>query len=116
LQAPTACAKSPALAPPLADAGALIHPASRDLPCLADLGYRPRLLFDTELAGRLLGYPRVGLGTLVESVLGLALEKSHSAADWSTRPLPEEWLRYAALDVEVLVELRDALAQQLAEQ
>ena len=47
---------------------------------------------------------------------GLALEKTHSAADWSTRPLPAEWLRYAALDVEVLVELRDALAAQLAEQ
>ena len=28
------------------------------------------------------------------------------AVDWSTRPLPEPWLEYAALDVEVLVELR----------
>ena len=91
----------------------MLHAASQDLPCLAEIGYRPRRLFDTELAGRLLGYPRVGLGTLVEEVLGLALEKSHSAADWSTRPLPSEWLLYAALDVEVLVELRDALAQQL---
>ena len=113
---PVACPDLSGLGAALADAEVVIHAASQDLPCLADLGYRPRLLFDTELAGRLLGYPRVGLGTLVESVLGLALEKSHSAADWSTRPLPEEWLRYAALDVEVLVELRDALAQQLAEQ
>jgi ribonuclease D len=100
----------------LASAEVVIHAASQDLPCLADLGYRPRQLFDTELAGRLLGYPRVALGTLVETQLGLILEKSHSAADWSTRPLPVEWLRYAALDVEVLVELRDALAEQLAEQ
>jgi ribonuclease D len=113
---PVACPDLSGIDAALADAEVVIHAASQDLPCLADLGYRPRLLFDTELAGRLLGYPRVGLGTLVESVLGLALEKSHSAADWSTRPLPEEWLRYAALDVEVLVELRDALAQQLAEQ
>ena len=60
--------------------------------------------------------PRVGLGAIVEEVLGLTLEKGHSAADWSTRPLPEPWLRYAALDVEVLVELRDALAAQLDEQ
>ena len=107
---PVACPDLSGINDALADAEAVIHAASQDLPCLADLGYRPRLLFDTELAGRLLGYPRVGLGTLVESVLGLTLEKSHSAADWSTRPLPEEWLRYAALDVEVLVELRDALA------
>jgi ribonuclease D len=113
---PVACPDLSGINDALADAEAVIHAASQDLPCLADLGYRPRLLFDTELAGRLLGYPRVGLGTLVESVLGLTLEKSHSAADWSTRPLPEEWLRYAALDVEVLVELRDALAEQLAGQ
>jgi ribonuclease D len=113
---PVACPDLSELGAVLADAEAVIHAASQDLPCLADLGYRPRLLFDTELAGRLLGYPRVGLGTLVETVLGLSLEKSHSAADWSTRPLPEEWLRYAALDVEVLVELRDALAGQLADQ
>src|SRR5487761_1309994 len=84
--------------------------------CLAELGYRPRALFDTELAGRLLGFPRVGLAALVEEVLALRLAKGHGAEDWSTRPLPDEWLRYAALDVEVLVELRDALAGQLAEQ
>jgi ribonuclease D len=95
---------------------AVLHAASQDLACLAELGYRPRRLFDTEVAGRLLGCPRVGLAALVESLLGLGLEKSHSAADWSTRPLPEEWLRYAALDVEVLVELRDVLEQQLIEQ
>jgi ribonuclease D len=113
---PVACPDLSGINEALADAEAVIHAASQDLPCLSDLGYRPRMLFDTELAGRLLGYPRVGLGTLVESVLGLTLEKSHSAADWSTRPLPEEWLRYAALDVEVLVELRDALARELTEQ
>jgi ribonuclease D len=112
---PVACPDLSGVDAALADAEVVIHAASQDLPCLADLGYRPRRLFDTELAGRLLGYPRVALGTLVEALLGLALEKSHSAADWSTRPLPEEWLRYAALDVEVLVELRDALAAQLAE-
>jgi ribonuclease D len=113
---PVACPDLSGINEALAGVEAVIHAASQDLPCLSDLGYRPGVLFDTELAGRLLGYPRVGLGTLVEAVLGLSLEKSHSAADWSTRPLPEEWLRYAALDVEVLVELRDALAAQLAEQ
>jgi ribonuclease D len=100
----------------LATVEAVLHAAGQDLPCLAELGFRPLQLFDTELAGRLLGYPRVGLGTLVSEVLGLTLEKSHSAADWSTRPLPPEWLKYAALDVEVLIELRDALAGQLADE
>ncbi|GIH76652.1 HRDC domain-containing protein [Planobispora longispora] len=99
----------------LAGAEVVLHAASQDLPCLAELGFHPRELFDTELAGRLLGYERVGLGMMVENVLGFRLEKGHSAADWSTRPLPEDWLRYAALDVEVLVELRNALHKELAD-
>lgn len=93
----------------------VLHAASQDLPCLSDLSMKPARLFDTELAGRLLGLPRVGLSALIESQLGYRLEKAHSAADWSTRPLPEDWLRYAVLDVELLIELRDVLAQQLTD-
>jgi ribonuclease D len=99
----------------LADAEWILHAANQDLPCLAELGLHPATLFDTELAGRLLGVERVALGTMVEQHLGLRLEKGHSAADWSTRPLPRDWLVYAALDVELLVELRDVLAGLLAE-
>jgi ribonuclease D len=94
----------------------VLHAANQDLPCLAEIGLVPRQIFDTELAARLAGLPRVGLGAVVESLLGFSLQKGHSAADWSTRPLPEEWLVYAALDVEVLVDLRDALAAILEEQ
>lgn len=93
----------------------ILHAATQDLPCLTALGLRPVSLFDTELAGRLLGYPRVGLATLVQTITGHRMRKEHSAADWSTRPLPEAWLEYAALDVEVLIELRNALGQQLEE-
>ncbi len=93
----------------------ILHAATQDLPCLGELGLHPDALFDTELAGRIAGLPRVGLGPVVESLLGLRLAKEHSAADWSTRPLPEPWLRYAALDVEVLDELRIALAELLEE-
>ncbi|MGH3257864.1 MAG: HRDC domain-containing protein [Streptosporangiaceae bacterium] len=113
---PIACPELSGLDAALDGAEAVLHAASQDLPCLAELGFRPRQLFDTELAGRLLGYPRVALGTLVEEVLGFHLEKGHSAADWSVRPLRTELLRYAALDVEVLIELRDALAGELAAQ
>jgi ribonuclease D len=100
----------------LADTEWVLHAASQDLPCLAELLLRPRRLFDTELAARLAGFERVGLAALTEKLLGYTLEKHHSAADWSTRPLPTAWLTYAALDVELLVELRDALAAELAEQ
>lgn len=110
---PTPVADLDALDRAIGDAEWILHAATQDLPCLRDLGLRPVRLFDTELAGRLLGYPRVGLATLVEELLGMSLAKEHSAADWSIRPLPEPWLVYAALDVEVLIELRDALAEQL---
>jgi ribonuclease D len=113
---PIACPELSGIDGALKDAEAVLHAASQDLPCLAEVGFRPRQLFDTELAGRLLGYPRVALGTLVEEVLGYHLEKGYSAADWSARPLRPELLRYAALDVEVLIELRDALAAELEAQ
>ncbi|MEU5100069.1 ribonuclease D [Streptomyces sp. NPDC020996] len=113
---PVACPDLSGLGEALADAEWVLHAASQDLPCLREIGMVPARLFDTELAGRLAGFPRVGLGAMVEGVLGFVLEKGHSAVDWSTRPLPEPWLRYAALDVELLVDLRDALEKELERQ
>ena len=91
----------------------ILHAATQDLACLAEVGLVPTKLFDTELGSRLAGLPRVGLGTVVAELLGLHLAKEHSAADWSTRPIPQEWIVYAALDVELLPDLRDALASVL---
>ena len=88
----------------LAESEWVLHAASQDLACLAELGLKPRRLFDTELAA------------LTEQLLGYTLEKHHSAADWSTRPLPDSWLTYAALDVELLTDLRDHLAAELERQ
>ncbi|MBD0838323.1 ribonuclease D [Streptomyces sp. TRM68416] len=113
---PVACSDLSGLGEALSDAEWVLHAATQDLPCLREIGMVPTQLFDTELAGRLAGFPRVGLGAMVESVLGFVLEKGHSAVDWSTRPLPEPWLRYAALDVELLVDLRDALEKELDRQ
>ena len=94
----------------------ILHAADQDLPCLAEVGMRPPALYDTELAGRLAGFDRVNLAAEAQRLLGVGLAKGHGAADWSRRPLPAAWLNYAALDVEVLIELRDAIAGVLAEQ
>jgi len=94
----------------------VLHAADQDLPCLAEIGIQPPKLYDTELAGRLAGYDRVNLAAMVQRLLGLQLMKGHGAADWSKRPLPPEWLNYAALDVEVLLELRDAIDNILRDQ
>ena len=113
---PIGCPDLSELSAVLQDDEWVLHAASQDLACLAEIGMVPPRVFDTELAGRLAGFERVGLGAMVEKVLGLRLEKGHSAADWSTRPLPEAWLVYAALDVEVLLELRDELEAELRAQ
>ena len=94
----------------------VLHAADQDLPGLAELGLHPAALYDTELAGRLAGFERVGLAAIVERILGFELRKGHGAADWSRRPLPHDWLNYAALDVEVLLALREAMATELASQ
>lgn len=93
----------------------VVHAAVSDLPCLSDLGLHPTSLVDTEIAGRLLGLPKVNLAAMTEELLGVTLAKGHGREDWSLRPLPPEWLDYAALDVELLVELSDALSAALAE-
>jgi ribonuclease D len=111
---PTAFDDLVSLSDALNDAPWILHAASQDLPCMREVGLVPQRIFDTELAARLLGRERVGLGPLVESELGLHLAKGHGAADWSRRPLPDDWLRYAALDVEVLVDLHDVLVADLA--
>lgn len=100
----------------LADDEWVLHAADQDLPCLVEVGMRPPALYDTELAGRLAGFDRVNLAAEVQRLLGLGLVKGHGAADWSKRPLPAAWLNYAALDVEVLLDLREAIAAVLAEQ
>lgn len=91
----------------------IIHASTQDLPCLRELGISPAILFDTELGGRIAGCERVGLGPLCESLLDIQLAKEHSAVDWSIRPLKEDWMNYAALDVDVLVDLRDAVEKLL---
>lgn len=93
----------------------IIHASTQDLPCLTELGLYPKILFDTELGARIAGSPRVGLGPLAESLLNISLAKEHSAVDWSKRPLNPEWLTYAALDVDVLVDLRDKVHELLVE-
>jgi ribonuclease D len=101
------------LAALMADEEWILHAASQDLACLREVGLDPSRIFDTELGARLAGLPRVGLGPVVEQLLGIHLAKEHSAADWSTRPLPQAWLVYAALDVELLPELRDKIGEIL---
>ena len=93
----------------------ILHAATQDLPCLREAGFVPTSVYDTELAAKLLGRERVGLGSLLEHELEVVIAKEHSAVDWSTRPIPEEWRAYAALDVEFLPQLHQRLHDELVE-
>ncbi|WP_156231052.1 HRDC domain-containing protein [Corynebacterium occultum] len=94
----------------------IIHAAPSDLPCLAWLGLYPGRIFDTELAGRMAGLEHVNLAAMIELLLDQSLTKGHGAEDWSQRPLPDGWLNYAALDVELLLELAEAMTELLDSQ
>lgn len=91
----------------------ILHAATQDLPCLAELGLFPTRIFDTEVAAKLLGLEKVGLGSLATALLDLELAKEHSASDWSVRPISKEMLVYAALDVDILFDLHRSLTDRL---
>jgi len=93
----------------------VFHAARQDLELFfAMCGRVPAPIYDTQVAGGVLGYPdQSGYGSLVEDVLGVRLEKGHARTDWTRRPLSAEQLRYARDDVRYLLPLRAELEQRL---
>lgn len=93
----------------------VMHAARQDLEIFYNLrGSLPANIFDTQLAAPLLGHPeQMGYAKLVEQMLNINLEKAHSRADWTRRPLPEAQLHYAADDVIYLAQLYPKLRGQL---
>ncbi|MDQ7074763.1 MAG: ribonuclease D [Gammaproteobacteria bacterium] len=93
----------------------IFHAGSQDLEILFQLNGRlPSPLFDTQIAAPLLGHnEQIGYANLVNEVLGVQLEKAHSRADWTRRPLPEAQINYAADDVIYLGQIYKKLQQQL---
>lgn len=91
----------------------IFHAADQDIPSLRGAHLFPPEIFDTEVSAQLLGYERIGLAAVCEQTLGVTLDKEHQASDWSNRPLPRAWLRYAALDVELLTDLYRELGKKL---
>jgi ribonuclease D len=93
----------------------ILHGADYDLRMLyQQYGFRPHSVFDTMIAGQLLGRKSFGLAALVQEHFGVVLEKGNQKADWSQRPLPEDMLAYAAQDTFFLPELSASLKAELA--
>jgi ribonuclease D len=83
----------------------VLHSGRQDIEVVYQTaGRMPRAIFDTQIAAGLLGHPpQMGYANLVKALFGVDIEKSHTRADWSQRPLPTAYLQYAAEDVEYLL-------------
>ncbi len=92
----------------------VFHAAEYDLICLKrDFDFDVRNIFDTMAAARVCGIERIGLGNMLEDLLGVRHSKKHQKYDWARRPLPESVRRYAQVDTHYLLPLRAALLEQL---
>jgi ribonuclease D len=92
----------------------IFHAAEYDLYVLKrDCGFRFANLFDTMISAQLLGYPSIGLSALAERHFGVRLPKDEQRSDWSTRPLRDSQLTYAAADVAHLIPLAERLEAEL---
>ena len=91
----------------------IFHAGQYDLANLRALQMPIRTIFDSEISGRLLGFDKVNLASMVERCCGYHLEKRYSAVNWSVRPLKKSWLDYASLDVDFLIDMRSELLTQL---
>ncbi|MBI2377913.1 MAG: HRDC domain-containing protein [Deltaproteobacteria bacterium] len=72
-------------------------------------------LFDTMIAARLLGRAQLGLKALLESELGVHIDKGEQRSDWAERPLSATQIEYARRDTMYLLELADRLEAALRE-
>lgn len=92
----------------------VFHAAEYDVMTMKrDFGFVFVNLFDTMLAARILGYKAFGLSNLLETHMGVQVDKSHQRDDWGKRPLSSSSLRYAQADTHYLPALRDVLCAEL---
>jgi ribonuclease D len=95
----------------------VLHSCHQDLEIIFQLtGHVPGPIFDTQIAAPLLGYQdNPGYAMLVSSLLNVNLNKAHTRADWSKRPLSQDEIQYAADDVIYLCQIYQIMRQKLAE-
>ncbi len=94
----------------------ILHAGDNDIRILKrDYGFAFRNIFDTHRAASLLGCRQLSLGKLLETYLGVTLEKKLQRSRWDLRPLAEEQLDYAALDTAHLSDLAQRLDRELRE-
>ena len=93
----------------------VMHSCRQDMEIFYHLaGQAPAPVFDTQVAAPLLGHAdQIGYANLVKAIAGVTLDKLHTRADWSVRPLTQAQIRYAADDVIYLVDIYRKIVAQL---
>jgi ribonuclease D len=96
----------------------VLHSVSQDMEVfLHSFDCLPSPVYDTQIAASLTGLgEQVSYANLVNEMLGVQLDKSHTRTDWTRRPLDDAQIRYAADDVRYLAELYPKQRQRLEEQ
>ena len=91
-----------------------MHGADYDM-CLLKraFGILPTMIWDTQIAARLLGHEQFGLAALVEYFYGIKLSKKNQKANWSIRPIPQAMQAYAQGDVAYMLDMADRMVTQL---
>ena len=97
-----------------ADTLSVMHACEQDLDVMAKFcGGIPARLFDTQIAAGFLGHGTPSLENLLYDELKLRIPKGDRLTDWTIRPLTDAQQRYAAADVDHLLELHSRLTRQL---
>jgi ribonuclease D len=93
----------------------VIHASQQDQECLwMNFNTFIQPVFDTSVAASLCGYgDMVGLGHLAYVLLNVHLMKGQARTNWSSRPLSESLLNYAASDVQHLIPIAKLLLEKL---
>jgi len=93
----------------------VFHSSSQDLEILYQkFAAVPAPVFDTQLAAAVLGYNhQISYADLVQQITGVQLEKKHTRANWTRRPLSRDELDYAMDDVRYLLAVYQDLNTRL---
>jgi ribonuclease D len=93
----------------------VLHSGSEDLEVLLhSVSALPNPLVDTQIACAMLGQPlQLAYNGAIKWLFDVDIEKDQTRSNWCRRPLTEQQLRYAALDVVLLPQMSSVLRERL---
>ncbi|MBC5776027.1 ribonuclease D [Pontibacter sp. KCTC 32443] len=91
----------------------IIHHSNNDILLLDKMGCRIRNVMDTDVAAKILNYERSSLATVLKEEFEIEIDKSQQSSNWNKRPLTEQQLQYAAIDVVYLHQVKDKLLAEI---